>query len=254
MGALSLAAFLGAKAANIKTLVAAGADPNERDPNAQDTPMMWAALGAPTPADRVTTITGYKAFLPPAPWLDQPASAFSGPADIFQALVDAGADAKAVNKANQTALLVAVMGTAKGYPETLQKLVALGVPVDGRAVDNTTALCLATQGRKLDAMKALMAAGADKNAICGKGNLGATPLMYASDHGTLDAVQVLVDGGADVNFVRKLIVTEMSEPDVSGAFSVVTKLKSWTALDLAVEQKKDDVVAYLKGKGAKSGK
>ena len=179
-------------------------------------------------------------------------------------LVEHGADVnvKAL-KTYVTALLIAAY--AKQF-ETVKFLVEHGADVNAMIMDGKTALMLLASRtpNDLSLMKLLVEHGADVNV---KDKNGWTALIWASYHGNFETVKYLVSKGADVNakdmYGWTALMLASRIPDSLGTVKylvehgaeVNAKMKDdWTALDFAKEEKHQDVVDYLRSKGASSGR
>tara|TARA_B100000795_G_C22795513_1_gene439149 strand:- start:1475 stop:2635 length:1161 start_codon:yes stop_codon:yes gene_type:complete len=91
---------------------------------------------------------------------------------------------------------------------------------------STNYLVLAIFSESMESLKYFIEQGANFEHVCEN----KTPLMYASKYDKLNMVKYLVDLGADINFVS---------------------IKGKTALDYAIQYKRPEVTAYLKGLNAK---
>ena len=118
-------------------------------------------------------------------------AANSGTLEMMQLLLTAGADAKAGNSRNATALHWAVTDIAK-----MKLLLAKGANINAKTVEGRTALYLAaTLPAGAPSVKFLLDAGADPNA---RTLTGLTPLFPASGS-SFESAQLLVAKGAEVN-------------------------------------------------------
>jgi ankyrin repeat protein len=217
--------------ASAKTLLNAGANPNDVIPDWGGTALIIAAT--------------------------------MGQAAIGEALLDKGADPNYHDGNSFTAMHSAVRDSEYGEDReqraravaTLKVLIAHGGDVNARLhqekptvralneleFEGATPLALAAEVNNLEAIKVLVAAGADPNIPTAKGT---TPLILASGAGTdvqrarsieersmaVETAKYLVEHGADVNAV--------------GQFG-------WTALHAASYQGITDLIEYLVSKGAK---
>jgi ankyrin repeat protein len=217
--------------ASAKTLLNAGANPNDVIPDWGGTALIIAAT--------------------------------MGQAAIVEALLDKGADPNYRDSNSFTAMHSAVRDSEYGEDRdqraravaTLKVLIAHKGDVNARLhqekptvralneleFEGATPLALAAEVNNLEAIKVLVAAGADPNIPTAKGT---TPLILASGAGTdvqrarsieersmaVETAKYLVEHGADVNAV--------------GQFG-------WTALHAASYQGITDVIEYLVSKGAK---
>ena len=144
----------------LKTLLAAGADPNMSDQEGW-TPLMFASR--------------------------------EGHLEIVERLLAAGADPTISHKNNWTLLMSASQG---GHREVVEKLLAAGADPTVSDPQGWTALHLASGGGDSNIVKALLAAGADPNV---SNSRGWTPLHIASRKGHLSIVEQLLAAGADPN-------------------------------------------------------
>jgi len=88
------------------------------------------------------------------------------------------------------------------------------------------ALIRAAEGGNLDLVRALLEAGTNPNSRC---NDGFTALMWAAARGHIEVVQALLDFGAD-----------------RGARSS----RGRTAAEIAIQERQEDIVGYLREDGA----
>lgn len=146
--------------AEVKRLLAEGANPNSKDKNGR-TPLMEAASG------------GYT--------------------DTVRALLHAGADVNATDMVGWTALFWAAFSRRT---DTLRALVIKGADVNARDYEGRTTLFWAASSGYTDIVHVLLEKGAYVNARDGH---GWTALMTAADLGHPDTVRALLDKGADVH-------------------------------------------------------
>jgi hypothetical protein len=142
-------------------------------------------------------------------------------------LLERGADPNAKNIVGRPVLVEAA---ARSCHEIVGVLLKKGADPNERSEDGSTALLKAVMAGDVETVKALAAGGADVNATVEKGLMnGMTPLMMAAlEHAEI--VQVLLAKGADVNAKTKT---------------------GLTALSLARQSKRPDIVRLLKAAGAK---
>ena len=118
-------------------------------------------------------------------------SAYTGTFEIMEALLDAGADVRAKNRRNATALHWAISDPAK-----MKLLLLKGADVNAKTVDGRTALheaaMLPTGAQQV---QLLLEVGADIDA---RSVLGQTPLFAAAGASAAN-VRLLLDKGADPN-------------------------------------------------------
>lgn len=116
--------------------------------------------------------------------------------------------------------------------------------------DQYTLLHRAAEKGHLDVVMLLLELKADVQA---DGGSGWTPLHLAVSSGQLNVVKVLVEVGADVNAAttaRPRSPLPSGPPNSPSVFS--EQVPAYTPLDLALRGKRDEVVKYLKEKGAKA--
>lgn len=145
--------------AEVRRLLAEGANPNAKDKNGR-TPLMEASSG------------GYT--------------------DTVRVLLDKGADVNATDMVGWSALFWAAFSRRM---ETLRTLVAKGADVNLKDNEGRTALIWAASSGDTDTVRALLEKGANVNA---KDGHGWTALMNAADLGHKDTVRALLEKGADV--------------------------------------------------------
>jgi len=111
-------------------------------------------------------------------------------------LLDAHADPNIVSKAGRTALLIAAMSDRSAA--IVKLLIAKGA--DTKAVDRAqfTALAAAASGGDLETLKIMIDAGLDVNQPM---IAGLTPLIFAGSRADLPAVKLLLAKGANVNLI-----------------------------------------------------
>jgi ankyrin repeat protein len=118
-------------------------------------------------------------------------AAYLDDADIAEALIEAGANVKAVNRYEVTPLSLACANDNSAIVEVL---------LEGGADPNTTlrggetALMTAARTGNAGAVNALLARGANVNA---KERRGQTAIMWAAAEGNTDVVNILIRAGAD---------------------------------------------------------
>ena len=197
-------------------------------------------------------------------------AAYYGETDKVRSLLSAGANVNQNDKADFTPLLCAVFGRKRdmvelllrnganiearscgyvtplfwackrGHLDMVKALVENGAKVNSRArknltwgpdlLENWTNLHAAAQMGYLDVVEYLLANGADINAECTAGDKGITPLHCAARGGHVDAVKVLLAKGVDINHKSE---------------------EGRSAMDLAKEKRRKEVVELLRKHGAK---
>jgi ankyrin repeat protein len=116
-------------------------------------------------------------------------------AEFIEPLIKHGADIRALDRKNQTALHAAV---ERGGIDTIQALLDAGIPTDAYDASGMTALHYAAREDAAEyarIIKQLISAGADVNA---QDNDGWTPLHLATSHEFSEIHSVLTDAGADL--------------------------------------------------------
>jgi len=108
--------------------------------------------------------------------------------------------------------------------DRVQKLLARGAEINVQDADGDTALHGAAETGNVEIMRLLLDKGANPNA---KNQQGGTPLMWAAVYGNDEAARLLLNRGADASL-----------KDNDGV----------TAVQWAVRNKRDSVVALLRGK------
>ena len=207
----------------VKSLVAAGADVNNKDRNGW-TPLHLAAK------------RGYL--------------------EIVKALVAAGADLSMSNRLTQNSGQdkkgATPLNLARSYDhqqvvqllvtEIAKYLVASGGDVNSKDMDNLTPLhYVAKYGTSPEMVDLLVDAGADVNI---KQNTGWTPLHYAAKRGYLEIVKALVAAGADLSMGNRL--TQDSGNDKKGA-TPLSLARSYFNFSIGHEQ----IVKFLATETAK---
>ena len=143
-----------------------------------------------------------------------------GHKELVQYLLAHKASASKRSPHGDTALMLASLG---GHLEIAKILVAGGAPI---AQDGWTALHYAAFEGHAEVIKFLLEKGADKN---GLGPNGYSPLMFTARGGHLEAARILLYADADMS--------------IKGP-------KGETALSIATERKKEDLVSLLRRAGA----
>jgi ankyrin len=123
-------------------------------------------------------------------------------AGLVDALLKAGADAKATTRYGVTPMNLAA---TNGNAAIIRRLLDAGVDANAANPGGETALMTATRTGKLDAMKVLMDRGADVNAH--DSTHAQTALMWAVTENHPDAVKLLLDRGADINASTTVTIT-----------------------------------------------
>ncbi|XP_055671132.1 ankyrin repeat and death domain-containing protein 1A isoform X2 [Falco peregrinus] len=90
------------------------------------------------------------------------------------------------------------LAAKNGHLSVLQKIVDIGVDLDGKNLEGLTALHLAAEGGHSDCVKLLLETGADVNAQTQKMNC----LHYAALHGYEEIARILMDAGIHTDAVN----------------------------------------------------
>jgi len=145
----------------VRDLVLHGADVNAADPRRGQTGLMWAAA--------------------------------EGHSDVVGALLEIGANPKAVSKSGFTPLVFAI---TKNDVPSIQKLLAAGADPNYTLPSGNKPLFVAMSYRHTDAALALLASGADTTTRDRAGNM---PLHLAAQQGDVAIVKALLARGVDPN-------------------------------------------------------
>lgn len=144
---------------------------------------------------------------------------------LVERFIAAGVDVQHTNSKEQTALYCAA---TKGHVALIQALAAKGANVNAAAADGRTPLHAAAQYGHAASIDALVAKGADANAV---NKDGWTPLYIAAQYGHVAAIEALIAKGANVNAVNN----------------------RYTPLDVATRNGHVAAIAALVAKGAQDG-
>ena len=256
----------------LQSLLKSGANPNVSDARAGATPLMFAAAVGSVRAMTMlldggatvngTNATGATALVWAATDIEkvrlllsrgadvnvasqrgrtalQSAARSDGSAAIVRLLLDAGADAKAVDAAKANTLHAATVGNDT---ETIRLIADAGVDVNAVDFAGFTPLIQAAANRNLDAIRILLAKGADPKARSGDGSfqkvkagtiaLGHwTALTASASMATPELVKTLLDAGVGINV-----------PDVRGMTPLM--------LAVANDRQNIDVIRLLIARGA----
>ena len=158
-------------------------------------------------------------------------AARKGDIELVRLLISKGADVNTKFPGDGSALIQAAK---KGNLEMVKVLVDLKADVNMSVKGDGNPLIMASKAGSMEAVKYLVSKGADINKEVPGDE---TPLINASEHGYLSIVKFLVEKGADVN-------KECKEKIQDGSIRVRTALK------MAKKKGHDEVVTYLKDKGA----
>jgi ankyrin repeat protein len=148
--------------------------------------------------------------------------------ELVEELINQGFDPKAVQSNGDFPLLVAVTGWSPGFPlKTVELILAHKPDPNFLEPDGMGALHHASIAGYKDVVDLLLQAGADPNLKATVKVLSRTPLHAAVLMGRKEVAQALIKAGAKADI-----------KDTQGK----------TALDLAKDAKKEDLVALLQGK------
>ena len=162
--------------------------------------------------------------------------------DNIKVLLQAGAEANAVNSNGRTALMLAVLYGKSA--ESIRALLAAGADVHVASKDGSTALMLAAlYGESAESVRLLLEAGAKANA---KSRSGVTALMHAA--GNPDKTRLLLAAGADPNAADKDGETALMRAADSDAEAVRRLLAAGAAVNAADAQGESALMRAAKGK------
>lgn len=119
-------------------------------------------------------------------------AAIDGQVEKVKGLLDAGADAKAKDTDDVTALMLAA---SQDHTETVIVLLEAGADVEAKNINGGTALILVAKEGHTETAKALLEAGADVEA---KNEDGLSALIAAAGHGRTETTKALLEAGADL--------------------------------------------------------
>ncbi len=155
---------------------------------------------------------------------------FMNDAAVIRLLADAGAD---LSKADQNNIFPLALAAQRNNAEIVGLLIDKGADVN--AVNKnpvlSTALMDAAEANALDALRVLVDRGADIDML---DKYNAPAVVFAADKNHLEAVKLLAEAGAELN--------------------VVDTGLGYAALDFAIRNKNDGMIAYLESKGAVANK
>ena len=182
----------------VKSLLSAGADVNEADPQSGNTPLIFAC--------RYNYLDMARLLIDKGADVNRKAkdgstalmmAAYASP-DMVKLLIGHGADVKARNNIGTGAFTNAVIAAMESEgTETAELLLEAGADVDEAATAGPTAgytpLMMAARNNRPGLVSFLIAKGADVNA---RAKDGKTPLALAQQEGHTDVVNLLKAGGA----------------------------------------------------------
>ena len=233
--------------AKISTILAGGADVNERDRVSERTALWWAAKGG----NKAVMESLFNAKADANIKDKQGRSALWGAVetdlDTVKLLIDKGADVNLRDKINSTPLLWA---SGFGKPETVGYLLSKGADV--KAVDDNgwTPLIWAAGLGQPQTVQILVNSKADLSAA--DKQTGDTPLLRGARTGKAESLQILLAAGADIKAKNKAGQTALHLAAASGSAEKVQLLlnakadaaatddKGWTALDHAMNRTTGD--------------
>ena len=178
--------------ADVTTLLASGADVNERKTDeTRATPLYIAAQ--------------------------------EGHVEVVSTLLAAGASVVQTIIGGSTPLL---MASERGHVEVVKALLAGGVAVDQAATDSARPLLMASQVGHAEVVSVLLAAGAAADQA---NRIGGTSLMAASQHGHAEVVSTLLAAGSAVDQANQTGARPMSLACHNGHLPCVQLLSSYGA-------------------------
>jgi len=131
-----------------------------------------------------------------------------GDTALVKMLIAAGANVRATTRlGGYTPLLLA---SQIGHAQVIDALIAAGADAKGTTASGVTPLMFAAASGQVDAVKALIAHGADVNAA--EPTRGETALMFAAANKRADAVRLLIAAKADVNAATKVVSLKTAPP------------------------------------------
>ncbi len=130
-------------------------------------------------------------------------AALNASAGMADALLRAGADPNVARPSGETVLMT---GARTGNAELVRALLAAGADVQGSAhFQGQTPLMWAASEGHAHVVQVLLEAGANVHA---RSRHGATALLLAARHGGVDTARVLLGAGADVNATEPLLAVD----------------------------------------------
>jgi ankyrin repeat protein/beta-lactamase regulating signal transducer with metallopeptidase domain len=218
----------------VRLLLDQGANPNAVMPG-DHTPLMLAVRNGDTDVTRVLLERGANtnAWMPGDPTALMMA-ARSGDTDMVRVLLDFGADANKVAPGDGTPLIAAIRS---GENDIARLLVERGADVNRASPGDGNPLIAAAHNGDMDLVRLLVERRADVNAYVPGDE---TPLISAAAEGDIAVVRYLVERGANVNAAYNAPMTCRGKT-----------IETRSALTMATCQGNDDIVAYLRSKGAK---
>ncbi|WBA87446.1 ankyrin repeat domain-containing protein [Endozoicomonas sp. GU-1] len=126
---------------------------------------------------------------------------------------------------DETPLLVAA---AKGRPDAISGLLALGVNVNDSTEDGLTPLHSAAIKGDVATLEQLVRHGANVNAL----TRGMTPLHFAAQFGHLDTIWFLLENGANINYQANVMETPSQIQDRRDWNVLLASVEKWQGLPL----------------------
>lgn len=223
----------------VADLLAAGADPDAADDHGV-TPLALACLNGSLPVvDALLTAGADPNAARSNGETPLMTAAGVGSLDAARSLLAAGADPDAAEAAlGQTALMLAV---AENHTPVARLLLETGADVSARSRNRFTPLLFAAQQGNLEAADLLLSAGADVNESAPDG-IGGNTNARARFVPDTDAAALLVAIDSGHAELARFLLARGADPDRDGA--------GRTALHAAVQRKMPEVVAALLAHGA----
>ncbi len=150
-------------------------------------------------------------------WTALMIAANRGHIEAIKALIQAGANIEAKDKAGWTPLMYAA---SEGRTEAIKVLVQAGAKLETKDKDGLTPLMIAAVN-KFEAVKALIQAGAKFDA---KDNLGWTPLMFSARENHTESIKALIQAGAKLEATNKGGLTPLMIAAANDKFEAVKVL------------------------------
>lgn len=218
--------------AKVSSIIASGADVNERDRAGQKTALHWAAktgnraaIDALIAAKADSNVKDRQGRTPL--W-----SGVESDLEVVKILVDKGADVNARDLINSTPLLWAA---GFGKPETVAFLISKGADVKATDDNGWTPLIWAAGLGQPMTVDILVKAGADLAKA--DNTAGDTALLRAARTGKPESVKLLLDAGADLKATNKTGQTALHLAAASGNVEKVKLLLAAKADPAAVDAK-----------------
>lgn len=237
----------------IKMLVDAGADPEAK--NAFDQNGITLLAGIMTPQKRMVGIKtaiedsktkGTKIL---SYYNNAEESDFSNPVEIAKYLESKGVDPTAKSVVNALCVCASI-----GTVEFAQYLISKGIDLDP---SGTSPLWNAIHYKNTEIAKVIISAKPDLERLhfylAGDYAWKLSYLCEAALNGDVETAKALIDAGVDINETFKRVENETST-STGTQLVTTTEYTIHTALSLAAEVGKDEMVQYLKSRGGKGPK